>query len=517
MKKFFFFLCPLLTAMASVACSTDNETSIPARLDIGETIRFVPSDVASLCDPFAGETLSVTDTVWVDGTRSWTAVVETADGGDWLHTNTDERINVTGEAEKYPLVVTFDRYRGVLPRTATLKIYSVDIDAPAVINYTQNAYAPSLELETSGESDIVSSVNGKTYAIVRSNTSWSASVDEKVSTVIPSLSAVSGTDTQAIELEFPVNPDEENTRIARLVVKAEGCESRTLDFVQTKSDRYFLLVTPVEEKRMPYENRIEIPLRSNGPWKAEISDCTFSNAALVPSEGLQAQEGFVFTSDHGFDPEVEEKHATITISREGMEPITVRLSQHGCIHLNVCSYDPEYEYSGKDPYSMENPYRPYKSNGSPFVYPTSFPTSFSSATYKGEVIECETKEGGYVFSCYGQDCGIWLSGFDTGLCIGKRKGDYVLFPALEGYRLSTMYYEASCNVATPYTVRTEEGEILDGGGYTVTSQVFPLSGEHHDIHEHHFTGTLAGERCRLTLEEDLRFISIKELCLVYEK
>ena len=110
-----------------------------------------------------------------------------------------------------------------------------------------------------------------------------------------------------------------------------------------------------------------------------------------------------------------------------------------------------------------------------------------------------------------------MSTSELGLCVGKIKGDYVLLPALEGYRLSTMYYEASCKAVTPYTVRTEEGDIIKGGEYSVTKQVFPLTSEHHDVHVHQFPETLPGERYRLTLEEDLRFISIKELCLVYEK
>ena len=68
----------------------------------------------------------------------------------------------------------------------------------------------------------------------------------------------------------------------------------------------------------------------------------------------------------------------------------------------------------------------------------------------------------------------------------------------------------------PYTVRSESGDVIKGGEYSVTKQVSPLNSEHHDVHVHNFPETVAGERYRLTLEEDLRFISIKELCLVYE-
>lgn len=515
-KTLLHFLCAMSAAVLFTACQEDNPSS-PAKLTVGASVVSVPSDAALTRDPFSEDTPVVTDTVWIKATRSWTATVETADGGDWIRTSISERINVTGQEEEIPLVVSFDRYRGIQPREATLSLYGVDIDDPVTVAYTQQAYSPQLEVSTLEGGDIVTASSGETYVIVKSNTAWTVSIDESASSVVPTLSATAGIDTQAILVTFPANPDDEKARIARLIIKAAGCEDQTLDLIQTQSERFFLLASPVKEQREPYENSIRIPLRSNGPWQATISDCTFENAKLTPSAGQIAYEGFLFSADHGADPEVEEKHATITITREGMEPIVVKLSQRGSIHLNLMSFDPEYEFTGTDYYSMDTPYRPYISNGYPFSYPASLPTSLSAGTYKGVEVDCETKQGGYVFTMYGQDCGVWYSGLELGLCIGKIKGDYVAFPELEGYRLSAMYYEASCKASTPYTVRSEEGDIVKGGEYSVTRQVTPLTVEHHDVHEHHFPETLPGERYRLSLEEDLRFISIKELCLVYEK
>ena len=65
-------------------------------------------------------------------------------------------------------------------------------------------------------------------------------------------------------------------------------------------------------------------------------------------------------------------------------------------------------------------------------------------------------------------------------------------------------------------VRDEDGTVVQGGEYTVTKQVVPITKDHNDVHVHHFSGTLPGERYSLTLEEDYHFISIKDLCLVYE-
>lgn len=515
-KELFFSLSMLLAAAIVPGCQTDNEMSGPAILEVNSTKVTVNADNALESDPFSESVLPVTDTVWISSSRSWTAITETADGGDWVRINTSERINVTGQKELYPLVVSFDRYRGSQPRMATLTLYGVDIEQPVEVEYTQQAYTPSLEVSAKDDNPVVTSKDGECYVLIKSNTSWSISVDEASSTVIPVLSATSGFDSKAILVSFPENTDDEKARIASLVFKAGGVPDKRLELIQSQSDRFFMLAGEVSSNLEPYEKEVFIPLRSNGPWTAEISDCTFENAQLVPSAGKQALDGFIFQADHGADPEVAEKHATITIRREAMNPIVVSFSQKGSIHLSFMSRNPEYEWNGRDYFDIDSPYRPYQPNGQVFSSPASFPYNYSNGSYKGVELECETFVGGYVFTMFGQDCGVWLGTGDFGLCVGKRKGDYVRFPALEGFRLATMYYEASCMVATPYTVRDDYGEVIKGGEPAGTLQVIPLTCEHHDMHVHQFPETVAGEHYKLTLEEDLRFISIKELCLVYE-
>ena len=515
-KEFIYSLCMLLAAAIAPGCQTDNELSGPAILEVKSTAVTVNADNALESDPFAEEVLPVTDTVWITSSRSWTASIETADGGDWVRIDTSERINVTGQKEQFPLVVSFDRYRGNQPRTATLSLYGVDIDQPVQVIYTQQAYVPTLEVSAKDDNPVVTSKDGECYVLIKSNTAWSISVDEASSSVIPVLSATSGFDSKAVLVSFPENTDDEKARIACLVFKAGGVPDRRLELIQNQSERFFMLAGDVPSNLDPYEKEVSIPLRSNGPWTAEISDCTFTNAQLVPAAGKQALNGFIFQADHGADPEVAEKHATITIRRDGMEPIVVSFSQKGSIHLSFMSLNPEYEWTGRDFFNIDSPYRPYQPNDQVFSSPASFPYNYSNGSYKGMELECETLAGGYVFTMFGQDCGVWLGTGDFGLCVGKRKGDYVRFPALEGLRLATMYYEASCMVATPYAVCDDNGEVIKGGESAETVQVMPLTSEHHDMHVHQFPETVSGEHYKLTLEEDLRFISIKELCLVYE-
>ena len=81
-----------------------------------------------------------------------------------------------------------------------------------------------------------------------------------------------------------------------------------------------------------------------------------------------------------------------------------------------------------------------------------------------------------------------------------------------------MYYQASCRVATPYTVRTEDNSrIIAGGEYRVTRKVVPVDTEYHDVQCHTFPSTLPDTRYRINLEKNLDQISIKDLCLTYEK
>ncbi len=506
----------LLIAATLFACTAQEPYKLPAAISADASEIVAEPDNALISDPFAEETLPVVDTLMVTGTRSWRVSIITDDGGNWVKTNIVERINATGRSETVPLVFTFDRYRGHADRTATAYLYASGLDAPLTIPLTQKSYAPVLELAAYTPTVGIPADGGECCVIIRSNTTWTASIDEGASTVSPDLSMIAGQDSKAVYVSFQANIDDEKARTATLVVKAQDCAPVSLEIIQNQSERFFYLDGEIPAEIPPYEEKILIPLRSNGPWTAELVDCTFENAVIEPAAGSNTLNGFYFTADHGADPEVLEKRATILIKRAGMEDITVSFTQHGSIHLSFCEFDPEYEFTGRLNDSS-TPYTPYKAKAYPFSSPTEVPRSMQAATFAGEPLDCVTKNGGYVFTMYGGDCGVWRELESFGWLIGKIKDDYVLFPSVEGKRLATMYYEASCRVKTTYTVRTEDGSsIIAGGEYSETNQVVPVDTNHHDMHVHNFPSTAVGERYRLNLEETFRMISIKDLCLVYE-
>ena len=506
---------PLLAGVV-LACTSQEPEKLPASISVDENTIAVEADNALISDPFSGETLAVTDTVWVSSTRSWTVSIVTDDDGDWVRAGVKQRINASGSEVSVPLVFSFDRYRGNKDRTATAYLYAAEVDAPLAISLTQKAFTPVLEMEAFTSSTGVSAMGGECCVIIRSNTSWTASIDGALSTAAPDLSMTAGQDTKAIYVTFQANIDDERAKTATLVAKAPDCTPVSMEIIQSQSERFFRLESEVPAVVEPYEDKILIPLRSNGPWTAELKDCTFPGAALEPSAGSNALNGFYFTSDHGADPAAGTKSATILIHRSGMEDISVSFTQMGSIHLSFCEFNPEYEFTGRYNDSS-TPYTPYMAKPYPFSSPDDVPRSMSAGTLAGEPVDFVTKNGDFVFTMFGQDCGIWKELESFGWLIGKTKDDYVLFPAVEGKRLSKMYYEASCRTATPYTVRTEDGSaIIEGGEYSTTKVVVPVEGNHHDMHVHSFPSTLPGERYRLNLEETFRMISIKDLCLVYE-
>lgn len=500
----------MLAVLAVFSCQKTVETE--ASLSANFTEITVPADAVDTTDPQGEFPSVVKDSVKISSTRSWSAIVKADDSGDWISLETAEHINVSGQQDETYLVIVLDRYKGSAPRNAKLKIYAAGVAEPLVIGVSQRAFQPVLKVCASDEG-VIPSLGAECGMEIRSNTRWSVSVDTDKSDIIPEFSLSEGENSSVISIYFQNNMDDSARKKAFIVVKAEGCEDQTLELLQEKSEKFFYLQDEVPAEVAPYLSQIHIPLKSNGPWTAEISDCDFDDATLVPAYGSYSLEGFDFIAAHGADPEKGMKKATITIHRDGMENLVVQFTQSGSIYLHTCQLNPDYEWLKPE----INPYSPYESAGYPFSEPKSLPNSFTSRTYAGQALDCITKQGGYVFTMYGQDCGVWSTSSNTALCIGKMKDDYVLLPGIDGYRLSRMYYQASCRVATPYTVRTEDGSsIIAGGEYQVTQKVIPVDTEFHDMHCHVFPDTKAGVRYRINLEKDYEQISIKDLCLVYE-
>ena len=502
----------LCACLASALISCQDNRQLPPALEISSSKLELPSDAAATADPTVTFPVVLTDSLIVSATCSWAASVKADDGGEWISLKTAEHINLSGKRESTALVFTLERNRTSSPRTAKAMLYGAGLSEPVGMEIVQAAYTPYLDVQLAGQSAELPSSGAVAELVIRANTSWTSSVDPS-STVVPQLYRTAGQTPSLVSLFFPDNMDETLSKKAVVNISAEGCDTRQVTFTQQKGEFFFCLESEVAAEQPPYLDTVHIPLKSNGPWTAEILRSSFANASISPSYGNYTQDGFYFTADHGADPEVALKEAVIAIHREGMEDIMVSFAQKGCIHLRTVEINPEYEWL-----NPVEQYSPYRSAGYPFSSPSSLPSSYNNGTHADKVVDCVMKNGGYVFTVYGQDCGVWCTNSNTALCVGKMKDDYVLLPAIAGYRLSGMYYQASCRVATPYTVRTEDNSrIIAGGEYRVTRKVVPVDTEYHDVQCHTFPSTLPDTRYRINLEKNLDQISIKDLCLTYEK
>ena len=503
--KFNYLSCVLL----AFASCTQIDYKDAAVLELDSASITVDADAAFAGDPFGETDATVYDTLNVTYSRSWSVSVQTEDGQSWVTPLCDERMNLSGTLQTYQLVLKFERNFAQEDRHATLTFHSTDISETAQVEITQKAHTPSLTL-SDNKITSVPAISASCHVIIRSNTDWTVNVDEMASTVIPEIDIKSGSDTKAIFLTFPDNPDDGTAKAAILNIKGKGCDPQTLKIIQHQGEYAWYIDGEVGGELNPMAENVHIPLRSNGAWKAEISDCTFANARLEPSEGKGTLTGLTFYADHGFDPEVLEKKATVTIKREGEEDLVVSFTQRGSIHLNFGHFNPNYT-------STSSPYTKVDAKAI-FSSPSTFDTSYKHKTYAGIVTDCVMKQGKYVFTMYGADHGFWFSASGQLWLVGKSRHDYILFPAVEGYRLSKMYYEASCRCAVPYTIRTADGKaIIKGGEIQETLSSTPPSQEYQDLHIHDFPETLPGERYRINLEENGSQISVKDLCLIYDK
>lgn len=509
----------LLIAVLLYSCSEYTLEQAPSEFDGEPSVSVAKDHVCLLADdaltciPDVGISESVSDTLWIHSNRSWSVRIP-EDDCEWLSSSACEFVNVTGEIHSYPLLITGLRNFGKESRTSNLTIFASGCD-PIVVPVVQEAFEPVLKLECLSGDNRLDYAADTCHLVVRSNIDWTIEIEPGTSVDV-TLTASKGTGVKIVQACFPYNFDDERGRVATATVSSEGLEKSSVELYQRQSETFFCLGEWNDGMQNPLLPKIHIPLESNSRWSAEIVSTTYANARLEPSSGDATISGFDFIADHGFDPGLHEKSAVVKIHREGKEDITVSFSQEGCIHLKFLSYNPEYNAKYTDPTASYMPYLPYD-----WMWVSHDEETFPIAAGTREFADKEVDlvmNGGYVFTVYGKTNGVWYRERKEGFQIGKYLNDYIKFPAIEGMRLSRMLFESSALAPTTYTVRTEDGAtIIKGGEKTATSEYTMIYSEYNDVKEHIFPDTQENTRYRMNLESVGACISIKELCLFYEK
>jgi len=472
----------------------------------------LPSDDVMTASPADGLSDEIADTVIVSSSRSWRAVLECEDEPSWARLNREEFINTAGKLRKDTLIVYAIRNAATAERNASISLFAQE-SIPVVIPVSQKGFVPFLAAKPDKNPLFIDYTPDTCTVVVRCNTSWTAEIDERSSGV--EMSTSDGNGVGSINVSFPYNFNDEKGRTAHLRIKAEGCPDAVIGFVQSQAVPFFHLEGEVAPEQSPLTDAINIPLRSNKAWSAEISDCTFSNARLEPSSGTNTVEGFNFIADHGEDPEVAEKHATITIRREGVEDIQVSFSQQGSLHLHFMDYNPSYNATYTDP---SKTYMPYTAAEWQFSSPEQdvVPNSATQRTWAGTDLEC--LKGSYTFTMHGTSAGVWYNGRREGWMVGKSLNDYILFPAIEGMKLTRILFESSALLMTTFSIRTADGAtIIRGGEKRSTAELEYITKDINDLQEIVLTDTQPGTAYRMNNDSFGAALSIKDLCLIYQK
>ena len=505
---------PYVLAALLPSCTT-SLPEIPyadsASFGASKTSIVLPSDNVLTANPGDGLSETISDTIIVTSSRSWRATLDNDDTSSWAQLNLEEVINTAGIQRKDTLVISANRNTSPTERNANLRLYSQECE-PIIIPLAQSGFRPYLAAEPNKNPLFIDYVADTCIVVVRCNTSWTAEIEEASSDVI--LSEAKGKGVGSIKVIFPYNFDDERGRTVHLKMKADGCQDAIIGFVQSQAIPFFRLEGTVDSNQSPLSGVINIPLRSNKPWSAEITECTFSNARLEPSSGDYTVTGFNFIADHGEDPEVANKQATVTIRRDGLDDIQVKFSQQGSLHLHFMDYDPSYNSTYTDP---SKTYMPYIAAQWQFSSPDQdvIPTSATQRTWAGNDLEC--RKGAYTFIMHGTSAGVWYNGRREGWMVGKSLNDYILFPAIDGMRLSKVLYESSALMMTTFSIRTADGtHIISGGEKRSTGELDYITQDINDLHEITLDGTQPGTAYRMNNDSFGAALSIKELCLIYQ-
>lgn len=506
---------PCLFAVLLPSCTAslpEIQYGDAASFDANKLSIVLPSDNVLTATPSEGLSDEISDTIIVSSSRSWRAVLECDDESSWAWLNREESVNTAGILKKDTLIISAIRNTEASVRNASLRLYAQE-SSPIIIPVEQSGFSPFLVAKADKNPLFMDYAADTCMVVVRCNTAWTAEIEDSSSAV--EISRSKGNGVGSIKVTFPYNFDDERGRTTHLRVKAEGCPDAVVSFVQSQAVPFFLLEGNVDQVQSPLASVINIPLRSNKAWSAEISDCTFSNARLEPSSGDNTVSGFNFIADHGEDPEVAEKHATITIKRQGMEDIQVSFSQQGSLHLHFMDYDPSYNATYTDP---SKTYMPYTATEWQFSSPEQemVPGSATQRTWAGIDLACQ--KGLYTFTMHGTSAGVWYNGRREGWMVGKSLNDYILFPAIEGMKLTRVLFESSALLMTTFSIRTSDGaQIISGGEKRSTSELDYVTKDINDLQEIVLTDTQPGVAYRMNNDSFGAALSIKDLCLIYQK
>ena len=546
-------LATVLILAAAVSCLEQKFYEDKEVLSMDSSAIEIPSE-KEIPEEESAADQNIYDTVYVTSNRPFSASLQPEE--DWISLVESECINLSGRTQTVPVVIVCSRNRKDVPRSTTLVISGEG----SKISVPVTQKAPVYYLTAQLDKERVLGVRDTCLVKVRSNTKWTARLDDTETTALATITKIAGRDNGSLQVCFGLNLDFENTKDAVVVLEGEGCEPRRLKITQNDGSPF---VTFLEKdfREAPESHYIPISVTANVPWTISVENTSFVKGKIITEESYKAYstapskwvevsggdyvEGLnlAYIGEHGGDPTVDKSVTLVASTVDGTSTSRITVQQHGCIHLDFLDIEPTAAGSAE----------PFKSCYGEETWPFSYPNYTEMCfTWNG----CMLDPVRYPFDghLYGEvivqlKCGytmpIRTNGYedDLGATMGggfwyqtKNKGlqlsycingyDYLKTPIVPGMALKRLIFEAS-----PFGVNT--AYVRECGGSDdpkevpdfvpnakqwkyVNANTAYVEHEPGYTFEHVFENPEKEKSYRLSFEQTKCCSSIKELVFIYE-
>ena len=459
-----------------------------------EPLELLESSTRSLSlsgDNFDGS--AVRDTIVITSNRSWSATI--LQGSEWLGVEILESLNLEEYSKEVKVPVTALDNRGE-QRTATVLFTCEGLSVP--VEVVQMGRVPRLAVLEEGALLDLDPDRGEYTLSVRSNVEWTASIAPDATASL-SLSQYEGDGNADITLTLEENLDSENSLDARIIFSAEGLPDYVVELSQRKGVPYLRFPDGIcngEAAAGWFDYTIEFA--TNVSWSARILSYEgVSEPSLSASSGTRDEKSLTVK----FPPAVcfgSVANIKLEFTPEGGESVQFEITQKPAIGVAIVDTltartvaADRWPFSSPDKASV--PGKKAGNSSDPFYQ-----------TY-GEL----TTVSGYTVGLY-SPAGLWQTA-TGGLNAGGAAGSYIASPAVEGRRLSAVYYR--CAAASPkrldFSVREPDLVTIVSGGEQVS-----LSASRKE-NTWTLSGTVPGQRYYLYNVSSGNY-SLAELIFYYE-
>lgn len=275
-----------------------------------------------------GETIS--ESFIVTASRSWSmaSVPEVS----WLSLSQTSGMNLGKVKKEWPISLTFEDNTASQERSLDL---SITIDGKRVlVPVLQKAFSPVLTLESSASHNLPE-VGGEVTLNVRSNSIWTAKVDESSSAKVTFKNGEKSDQREksdTLTLVVKANTDTQGGKEATIILSTDGAEDVTVNLTQDICIPRLTIDPELSETDvLPGGGSYEVVFETNENWTATVDDDGIANGVTLSiQEGAPADQLFVNFPT----ATLEGTMAAVTITTTSGLSESLTFTQKGCILIS---------------------------------------------------------------------------------------------------------------------------------------------------------------------------------------